>query len=63
MMMSTVMGESSLREARDRYFSDNGFGPTGGYEDKWVDFKLGPLPFPFPNSPARVKFLTRRMQA
>lgn len=55
MMMSTVMGESTLREARDRYFSDNGFGPTGGYEDKWVDFKLGPLPFPFPNSPARVK--------
>lgn len=49
------MSASTLREARDRYFSENGFGPSGGYDDKWVDFKLGPLPFPFPNSPARVK--------
>jgi hypothetical protein len=58
--MSTVMSVSypddiTLREARSRYFEANGFGPTGGYDDKWVDFKLGPLPFPFPNSPARVK--------
>jgi hypothetical protein len=45
----------TLREARGRYFAANAFGPSGGYDDKWVDFKLGPLPFPFPNTPARVK--------
>ena len=45
----------TMREARRRYFEVNAFGPNGGYDDAWVDFKLGPLPFPFPNSPARVK--------
>jgi len=45
----------TMREARRRYFEINAFGPNGGYDDAWVDFKLGPLPFPFPNSPARVK--------
>lgn len=45
----------TMREARRRYFEINEFGPNGGYDDAWVDFKLGPLPFPFPNSPARVK--------
>lgn len=47
--------ELTLREARQRYFDANGFGANGGYDDKWVDFKLGPIPFPFRNSPARVK--------
>jgi hypothetical protein len=47
--------DSTLREARDRYFQANGFGPNGGYDEPWVDFKIGPLPFPFPNSPTRVK--------
>lgn len=45
----------TLEQARDRYFEANGFGKTGGYDDAWVDFSLGPVPFPFPNSPARVK--------
>ena len=27
----------------------------GGYDDAWVDFSLGPIPFPFPNSPMRVR--------
>jgi len=45
----------SLHQARTEYFRFNGFGEDGGYGDKWVDFKLGPIPFPFPNSPARVK--------
>jgi hypothetical protein len=43
----------SLREARDEYFRCNGFGPDGGYSARWVDFKLGSLPFPIPNSPSR----------
>lgn len=46
---------STMREARAKYFEDNNFGPNGGYDDKWVDFKLGTVPFPFPNTPSRVR--------
>lgn len=46
---------TTMREARQRYFEENGFGPNGGYDDAWVDFKLGPIPFPFPNTKARVR--------
>lgn len=45
----------TMRAARKQYFDDNGFGDTGGYDDAWVDFKLGPIPFPFPNTKPRVE--------
>ncbi|OJY31259.1 MAG: hypothetical protein BGO98_45095 [Myxococcales bacterium 68-20] len=45
----------TMREARKVYFDANGFGETGGYDDAWVDFKLGPIPMPFPNTKARVE--------
>lgn len=45
---------ATMREARAAYFSANGFGESGGYDDAWVDFKLGPIPFPFPNTKARI---------
>jgi hypothetical protein len=45
----------TLQRARAEYFQFNGFGDDGGYSDAWVDFKLGPIPFPFPNTPARIK--------
>ncbi len=44
-----------VRQARDQYFEVNGFGVDGGYEDKWADFKLGPVPFPFPNTAGRLR--------
>jgi hypothetical protein len=47
--------EQTMREARTRYFQVNQFGDDGGYGDGWVDFKLGPLPVPFPNTAARVR--------
>jgi hypothetical protein len=47
--------EMSLRDARRIYFEANGFGEDGGYGEKWVDFKLGKVPFPIPNSPSRVR--------
>ncbi len=47
--------KSTLRAARDEYFRQNGFGVDGGYSAAWVDFQLGPIPFPFPNTPARVR--------
>jgi len=45
------------RSAVAEYFEANGFGPTGGYDDAWVDFKLGPVPCPFPNTNARRRAL------
>jgi len=45
--------ESTLLEARRLYFESNGFPLDGGYQAKWVDFELGPIPMPFPNSDAR----------
>jgi hypothetical protein len=46
---------STLREARARYFRENGFGEDGGYAKRWVAVRLGPLPFAFPNTQARVR--------
>ena len=46
---------TTMRAALTRYFEENGFGPDGGYAATWVDFKLGPVPFPFPNTDARRK--------
>ncbi len=46
--------EMTMRAARDHYFDVNGFGADGGYADTWVDFKLGPLPLPFPNTAGRI---------
>lgn len=48
-------GTETLREARARYFRENHFGEDGGYGDAWVDFKLGSIPMPFPNTPGRVR--------
>jgi hypothetical protein len=45
----------TLAAARDQYFGVNGFGPDGGYSAAWVDFKLGPIPMPFPNSEGRKR--------
>ncbi len=45
----------ALRDARRIYFDANHFGEDGGYGDKWVDFKLGKIPFPIPNAPSRVR--------
>lgn len=45
----------SMRAALALYFAENGFGDDGGYSSPWVDFKLGPIPMPFPNTPARVR--------
>ncbi len=46
---------ATMREARSLYFQVNKFGDSGGYDDPWVDFKLGPIPMPFPNTPGRVR--------
>lgn len=47
--------QSTMREARALYFRVNQFGDSGGYDDAWVDFKLGPVPMPFPNTAGRIR--------
>jgi len=53
--MDGASEQRTMRQARDQYFLDNGFGSNGGYDDAWVDFHLGPLPCPFPNTKGRVR--------
>jgi hypothetical protein len=53
-MHASYTPDMTMRAARDLYFEVNGFGADGGYADPWVDFKLGPLPLPFPNTAGRV---------
>jgi hypothetical protein len=55
--MPTYDDATTLRDALRAYFDDNGFGADGGYSSDWVDFKLGPIPFPFPNTQSRKRAL------
>lgn len=54
-MLTSYDPTMKMVDARARYFEVNHFGQDGGYNDAWVDFKLGPLPMPFPNTAGRVK--------
>ena len=51
--MVTYRSDMSLRDARALYFRLNNFGENGGYDDRWVKSKLGPIPFWFPNTKGR----------
>lgn len=55
MAVTAYEANSSMREARKRYFEANGFGADGGYQAKWVHFKLGPLSLTIPNTASRVR--------
>lgn len=48
----------SVKEARAIYFALFGLG-EGGYTDPWVRVKLGPIPFGFPNTQARITAVKR----
>src|SRR5262249_1871660 len=43
----------TLREARARYWKENGFGADGGDSLRVVPVKLGPITLPLPNTPGR----------
>src|SRR6266478_22299 len=45
----------SLLEARALFFRNAKLGPDGGYGDRWVRVETKPIPFYFPNWPARVE--------
>jgi hypothetical protein len=51
----TYSNELTLGEALKRYFVLNNFGADGNYSDRWVEVKLGPVPFTIPNTAARVR--------
>jgi hypothetical protein len=53
-MHASYTPDMTMQRARDLYFEVNGFGADGGYNDAWVDFKLGPVPMPFPNTAGRI---------
>ncbi len=42
----------TVREARERYFRQNGLSEAG-YTERWVKLKMGPIPLAFPNTAAR----------
>ncbi|HEV7859699.1 MAG TPA: Coq4 family protein [Pyrinomonadaceae bacterium] len=52
--MTIYQPEMTLREARVQYFAENDFGADGGYGDRWVKIKFGPVPIFFPNIPSRA---------
>ena len=43
-----------MREARARYFAENGFG-DGGYDSRFVKLQLGPVPVWIVNTKSRVR--------
>lgn len=45
----------SLRDARARYFVDNGLPPDGGYQDRWVRASNGRIPIYFLNTKPRQR--------
>jgi hypothetical protein len=52
--MTRYDSKLNLRDARALYFEINNF-KNGGYEDRWVKMKAGPIPIAFPNTAARVR--------
>jgi hypothetical protein len=54
-MLAQYDDTMTMREARRVYFDVNSFGEDGGYFDAWVDFHLGPIPMPFPNTEGRLR--------
>jgi len=43
----------TLRQARAQYFRQNGLAEDGGYGQRWVTIKLGPVPIAIPNTRGR----------
>jgi len=45
--------QMTLDDARDRYFSLNGFGSDGGYQERWIKVKVWRIPIWLPNTEGR----------
>jgi len=44
---------TTLLQARTDLFARSGIAPDGGYADRWVHLKLGPIPLAIPNTTTR----------
>ena len=53
-MPSVYADNLTVRDGRTQYFSVNKLG-DGGYTDRWIKFKVGPLPLFLPNTQARIR--------
>lgn len=49
---------ATVRAARDAYFAANGFSEAS-YRDRWVRFRIGPLPIAFPNTASRRRAIPK----
>ena len=52
--MDVTPNEITVREARQRYFTENGLSETG-YTSRWVALPVGPLKLYFPNTGGRKR--------
>lgn len=52
--MSLYANSLTVRDGRTQYFRINKLG-DGGYTDRWIRFKVGPLPLFLPNTQARIR--------
>ena len=52
--MNQYADHLTVRDGRTQYFRVNKLG-DGGYSDRWIRFKVGPLPCLLPNTQARVR--------
>ncbi|MCY4389718.1 MAG: hypothetical protein OXC18_21685 [Desulfurellaceae bacterium] len=52
--MSQYADNLTVRDGRTQYFRVNKLG-DGGYSDRWIRFKVGPLPLFLPNTQARIR--------
>jgi hypothetical protein len=48
-----LQAECTLRDARAEYLHVNGLPPDGGYDDRWVRVRIGPIPLAFLNTEGR----------
>lgn len=54
-MSARADGTLSIRAGRDAYFAANCLPADGGYNEKWVRFKVMGIPVVFPNTEARKR--------
>lgn len=52
-----MIDSGTVREVIERHRRDSGIAADGGASDRWVVLRIGRVPMPFPNTPARRKVI------
>jgi hypothetical protein len=58
-MSQPLASQLTLQATRSGWYQRKNLPPDGGLAKAWVDFKVGPIPMPFPNSDARRRAVPR----